>query len=152
MTTPRRLLLLNGPNLNLLGTRQPEIYGSDTLADVERVTAAAAAAHGFEVRALQSNHEGVLIDEIHAARRDCSGIVINAGGLTHTSVALRDALASVDLPVAEVHISNIKERESFRHFSYIEDVAAVHVIGEGVPGYARAVDLLVEVITGRADG
>jgi len=152
MTTPRRLLLVNGPNLNLLGTRQPEIYGRETLADVERVTTAAAAAHGFEVRALQSNHEGVLIDEIHAARRDCAGIVINAGGLTHTSVALRDALASVDLPVAEVHISNIKERESFRHFSYIEDVAAVHVIGEGVPGYARAVDLLVDVITGRADG
>jgi len=152
MTTPGRLLLVNGPNLNLLGTRQPEIYGSDTLADVERVTTEAAAAHGFEVRALQSNHEGVLIDTIHAARLDCTGIVINAGGLTHTSVALRDALASVALPVAEVHISNIKARESFRHFSYIEDVAAVHVIGEGVPGYARAVDLLVDVITGRADG
>jgi len=152
MTTPRRLLLVNGPNLNLLGTRQPEIYGRDTLADVERVTSEAAAAHGLEVRALQSNHEGVLIDAIHDARLDCAGIVINAGGLTHTSVALRDALASVALPVAEVHISNIKERESFRHFSYIEDVAAVHVIGEGVPGYARAVDLLVDVITGRADG
>ena len=152
MSTPRRLLLLNGPNLNLLGTRQPEIYGSETLADVERVTAEAAARYGLEVRAIQSNHEGVLIDAVHAARHDCAGIVINAGGYTHTSVALRDALASVALPVAEVHISNIKERESFRHFSYIEDVAAVHVIGEGVPGYARAVDLLVEVISGRADG
>ncbi|WP_043361671.1 type II 3-dehydroquinate dehydratase [Microbacterium testaceum] len=152
MTTPRRLLLVNGPNLNLLGTRQPEIYGSDTLADVERVTTEAAEHHGLEVRAIQSNHEGALIDAIHAARLDCAGIVINAGGLTHTSVALRDALASVALPVAEVHISNIKERESFRHFSYIEDVAAVHVIGEGVPGYARAVHLLVEVIAGRADG
>lgn len=152
MSTPRRLLLLNGPNLNLLGTRQPEIYGSETLADVERVTAEAAARYGLEVRAIQSNHEGVLIDAVHAARHDCAGIVINAGGYTHTSVALRDALASVALPVAEVHISNIKERESFRHFSYIEDVAAVHVIGEGVPGYARAVDLLVDVISGRADG
>ncbi|MCY1717214.1 3-dehydroquinate dehydratase [Microbacterium sp. SL62] len=152
MTTPRRLLLVNGPNLNLLGTRQPEIYGRDTLADVERVTSEAAARRGLEVRAVQSNHEGVLIDEIHAARLDCAGIVINAGGLTHTSVSLRDALASVDLPVAEVHISNILERESFRHFSYIHDVAAVHVIGEGVPGYARAVDLLVEVISGLADG
>ncbi|KQM37153.1 type II 3-dehydroquinate dehydratase [Microbacterium sp. Leaf203] len=152
MTTPRRLLLVNGPNLNLLGTRQPEIYGRDTLADVERVTSETAARHGLEVRAVQSNHEGVLIDEIHTARLDCAGIVINAGGLTHTSVSLRDALASVDLPVAEVHISNILERESFRHFSYIHDVAAVHVIGEGVPGYARAVDLLVEVISGRADG
>ncbi|GEB45661.1 type II 3-dehydroquinate dehydratase [Microbacterium testaceum] len=152
MTTPRRLLLVNGPNLNLLGTRQPEIYGRDTLADVERVTTEAAERHGHEVRAIQSNHEGVLIDAIHAARLDCAGIVINAGGLTHTSVALRDALASVSLPVAEVHISNITERESFRHFSYIEDVAVVHVIGEGVPGYARAVDLLIDVVVGRADG
>jgi 3-dehydroquinate dehydratase-2 len=152
VSTPRRLLLVNGPNLNLLGTRQPEIYGRDTLADVERITAEAAERHGIDVHAIQSNHEGVLIDAIHAARHDCAGIVINAGGLTHTSVALRDALASVALPVAEVHISNIKERESFRHFSYIEDVAAVHVIGEGVPGYARAVDLLVDVISGRADG
>lgn len=152
MNVPRRLLLVNGPNLNLLGVREPEIYGTSTLADVERITTDAAAARGFDVRAVQSNHEGVLIDAIHAARLDCAGIVINAGGLTHTSVALRDALASVALPVAEVHISNIKERESFRHFSYIEDVAAVHVIGEGVPGYARAVDLLVDVISGRADG
>jgi len=152
VTTPRRLLLVNGPNLNLLGTRQPEIYGRDTLADVERITADAATRHGFEVRALQSNHEGVLIDAIHAARLDCAGVVINAGGLTHTSVALRDALASVALPVAEVHISDIHARESFRHFSYIEDVAVVHVIGEGVAGYGRAVDLLVEVVTGRADG
>ena len=152
MSTPRRLLLVNGPNLNLLGTRQPEIYGRDTLADVERLTAEAAARNGLEVRAVQSNHEGVLIDAIHAARLDCAGIVINAGGYTHTSVAPRDALASVNPPVAEVHISNIQERESFRHFSYIEDVAAVHVIGEGVPGYARAVDLLIDFISGRADG
>lgn len=152
VTRPRRLLLVHGPNLNLLGTRQPEIYGRDTLADVERVTTEAAARHGFEVRAIQSNHEGVLIDAIHEGRLDCAGVVINAGGLTHTSVSLRDALASVDLPVAEVHISDIRARESFRHFSYIEDVAVVHVIGEGVPGYTRAVDLLVDVITGQADG
>ncbi|GAA5027441.1 type II 3-dehydroquinate dehydratase [Microbacterium fluvii] len=152
MTTPHRLLLVNGPNLNLLGTRQPEIYGSDTLADVEAVTEAAASALGFEVRALQSNHEGVLIDAIHEARTDCAGIVINAGGLTHTSVALRDALASVALPVAEVHISNIHEREPFRHFSYITDVAIVHVIGEGVPGYATATRRLIEAIAGVAEG
>ena len=92
MTAPRRLLLVNGPNLNLLGTREPEVYGSSTLADVERITVDAAAAFGFEVRAVQSNHEGVLVDAIHAAREDCSGIVINPGGLTHTSVVLRDAL------------------------------------------------------------
>lgn len=152
MTVPRRILLVNGPNLNLLGTREPEIYGSSTLADVERITADAAAAFGFEVRALQSNHEGVLIDAIHAARDDCAGIVINPGGLTHTSVVLRDALSGVGLPVAEVHISNVYEREGFRHHSYVRDVAAVHVIGEGVEGYARAVRLLIAVITGAADG
>ena len=89
--TTRRLLLVNGPNLNLLGTREPEVYGTETLADVERLAAAAAAEHGFEIRAVQSNHEGVLIDAIHAAREDCAGIVINPGGLTHTSVVLRDA-------------------------------------------------------------
>ena len=148
----KRVLVLNGPNLNLLGTREPEIYGSSTLADVERITADAAAAFGFEVRALQSNHEGVLIDAIHAARDDCAGIVINPGGLTHTSVVLRDALSGVGLPVAEVHISNVYEREEFRHHSYVRDVAAVHVIGEGVEGYARAVRLLIAVITGAADG
>jgi len=152
MTAPRRLLLVNGPNLNLLGTREPEVYGSSTLADVERITVDAAAAFGFEVRAVQSNHEGVLVDAIHAAREDCSGIVINPGGLTHTSVVLRDALSGVALPVAEVHISNVYEREEFRHHSYVRDVAAVHVIGEGVEGYARAVRLLIPVITGAADG
>ena len=152
MSAPRRLLLVNGPNLNLLGTREPEVYGSSTLADVERITVDAAAAFGFEVRAVQSNHEGVLVDAIHAAREDCSGIVINPGGLTHTSVVLRDALSGVALPVAEVHISNVYEREEFRHHSYVRDVAAVHVIGEGVEGYARAVRLLIPVITGAADG
>ena len=103
--TIRRLLLVNGPNLNLLGTREPAVYGTATLADVERITSDAAASEGFDVRAIQSNHEGVLIDAIHVAREDCVGIVINPGGLTHTSVALRDALTGVDLPFAEVHIS-----------------------------------------------
>jgi len=152
MTLPRRILLVNGPNLNLLGTREPALYGTSTLADVERITAEAAAAFGLEVRAVQSNHEGVLIDAIHAAREDCAGIVINPGGLTHTSVVLRDALSGVELPVAEVHITNVNEREDFRHHSYVRDVAAVHVIGEGVEGYAKAVRLLIPVITGAADG
>ncbi|QEW03123.1 type II 3-dehydroquinate dehydratase [Microbacterium lushaniae] len=152
MTTSHRLLLVNGPNLNLLGTREPHIYGTDTLADVERVTTEAAAARGFAVRAVQSNHEGVLIDAIHDAREDCAGIVINAGAYTHTSVALRDALSAVALPVAEVHISDLSAREPFRQHSYIADVAVVHVVGEGVPGYARAVALLCDVITGQADG
>ncbi|MEW2005455.1 MULTISPECIES: type II 3-dehydroquinate dehydratase [Microbacterium] len=143
MTAPRRLLLVNGPNLNLLGTREPEVYGTATLADVERITAEAAAAFGFEVRALQSNHEGVLIDAIHDARADCAGIVINPGGLTHTSVALRDALTGVALPFAEVHISDVYAREEFRHHSYLHDVAAVRVVGHGVDGYPEAVRELV---------
>ncbi|WP_439593301.1 type II 3-dehydroquinate dehydratase [Microbacterium sp.] len=150
--TERRLLLVNGPNLNLLGTREPDVYGTSTLADVVRIATDAAASRGFELRAVQSNHEGVLLDAIHDARADCSGIVINPGGLTHTSVVLRDALAGVDLPVAEVHISNVYERESFRHHSYVADVAAVHVIGEGVAGYSTAVRKLIDVIAGVAEG
>ncbi|CAI9385932.1 type II 3-dehydroquinate dehydratase [Microbacterium sp. T2.11-28] len=152
MSTPRRLLLVNGPNLNLLGTREPEIYGRESLADVEALVARTAQERGYEVRAVQSNHEGVLIDTIHAARTDCAAIVINPGGLTHTSVVLRDALAGVALPVAEVHISDVYAREEFRHHSFVRDVAVVHVIGEGVAGYARAVRLLLDVVTGLADG
>ena len=142
----RRILLVNGPNLNLLGTREPEVYGTATLADVERLTRAAATEAGFDLRAIQSNHEGVLIDAIHAAREDCAAIVINPGGLTHTSVSLRDALTGVNLPFAEVHISDVHARESFRHHSYLHDVAAVRVIGEGVDGYASAVRQLAALI------
>jgi 3-dehydroquinate dehydratase II len=146
VSAPRRLLLVNGPNLNLMGVREPEIYGHETLADIEQLVRATAAELGFDVRAVQSNHEGVLIDAIHAAREDCAGIVINPGGLTHTSVVLRDALSGVALPVAEVHVSDVTRREEFRHFSYVADVAVVHVVGEGVPGYATAVRRLVHVI------
>ncbi len=142
----RRLLLVNGPNLNLLGTREPEIYGSATLADVERIATESAAALGFSVRALQSNHEGVLIDAIHAAREDCAGVVINPGGLTHTSVSLRDALTGVGLPFAEVHISDVYAREEFRHHSYLHDVAAVRIVGRGVEGYADAVRDLIALL------
>ncbi|MET0735772.1 MAG: type II 3-dehydroquinate dehydratase [Microbacterium sp.] len=152
MTAARRLLLVNGPNLNLLGTREPELYGTSTLADVERIATAAAAAVGFELRSIQTNHEGVLLDAIHAAREDCAGIVINPGGLSHTSIVLRDALSGVALPIAEVHISNIYEREPFRHHSYVADVAEVHVVGEGVGGYATAIHRLVEIIEGVAEG
>lgn len=143
---PRRILLINGPNLNLLGTREPETYGTSTLADVELSVRDAAAEQGFDVRAIQSNHEGVLIDAIHAARDDCAAIVINPGGLTHTSVSLRDALTGVALPFAEVHISNVYERESFRHHSYLEDVAAVRVVGRGIAGYAQAVRELLALV------
>lgn len=143
---------MNGPNLNLLGTREPDVYGHETLADVEALVIETAARSGFDVRAVQSNHEGVLIDAIHEARTDCAAIVINPAGLTHTSVVLRDALSAVALPVAEVHISDVYAREPFRHHSFIRDIAAVHVIGEGVAGYGRATQLLLSIVTGAAEG
>ena len=142
----RSLLLVNGPNLNLLGLREPEIYGTESLADVETLVESAAAELGFAVTAVQSNHEGALIDAIHAARGTADGIVINPGGLTHTSVVLRDALTGIALPFAEVHISDVQAREEFRHYSYLSDVADVVVVGEGVAGYARAVRELIAVI------
>ncbi len=140
----QRILLLNGPNLNLLGTREPEIYGGETLQDVERKVTAAAATHGLAVEFLQSNHEGVLIDAIHEARGNADAIIINPGGLTHTSVALRDALSGVEMPVVEVHISNIHRREEFRHHSYISAVAEASIVGAGTHGYVLAVELLAQ--------
>ena len=142
--TDRRLLLLNGPNLNLLGTRQPEVYGATTLAQIEELVTAAAAGHGFEVRAVQSNHEGVLIDAIQAARADCAGIVINPAAYSHTSVAIADALIAAELPVAEVHLSNIHKREKFRHHSYVSAVADMVIAGAGPLGYRLAVDYLAD--------
>ncbi|WP_374563029.1 type II 3-dehydroquinate dehydratase [Ideonella sp.] len=137
------ILLLNGPNLNLLGTREPHIYGADTLADVERRFVDEAAALGLKAACFQSNHEGALIDRIHAARLDgTQAIVINPGGLTHTSVSLRDALAGVALPVVEVHISNVHKREEFRHHSFISAVAEGVIAGLGVMGYGAALRYL----------
>lgn len=138
----RRLLIVNGPNLNLLGTREPDVYGRTTLADVEALCTERASAHGLEVRFVQSNHEGVLIDAIHAAREDCDGIVINPGGLTHTSVVLRDALTGVALPVVEVHVTNVHAREEFRHHSYVSGIAQAVIAGAGIAGYGFAIDLL----------
>ncbi|MFC8303940.1 type II 3-dehydroquinate dehydratase [Specibacter sp. NPDC057265] len=143
MTSPRprgTLLILNGPNLNLLGTREPGIYGTASLADVERLTTAAAEAAGFDATCLQSNHEGVLLDAIHAARGTAAGIIINAGAYTHTSVALRDALAAVELPAVEVHISNVHLREEFRHHSYLSAVCTAVIVGAGIHGYELAVN------------
>ncbi|WP_417219962.1 type II 3-dehydroquinate dehydratase [Arthrobacter sp.] len=139
---PRRLLVLNGPNLNLLGTREPAIYGTATLDDVEALCRDRAAAHGVDVDFLQSNHEGVLIDAIHAARGTAAGIVINPGAFTHTSVALADAISGVEVPTVEVHISNVHAREAFRHHSYISPVAAAVIIGAGINGYGYAIDQL----------
>ncbi len=141
----RNILLLNGPNLNLLGSREPEIYGSATLSDVETEAKRIAAASGAVLSCFQSNHEGALIDRIHAAKAEgVEAIVINPGGLTHTSVALRDALSGVGLPVVEVHISNIHQREAFRHHSYISGIAAGVICGLGVDGYRVAIEFVIK--------
>ncbi|MEV6556672.1 type II 3-dehydroquinate dehydratase [Nocardia sp. NPDC051756] len=143
MSAPGPILVLNGPNLNMLGTRQPEVYGSATLDDVVELCRQTAHRYGREVAAFQSNSEGALIDRIHAARGVESGIVINPGGLTHTSVALRDALVIPELPIVEVHISNVHAREEFRHHSYISPIATAVVAGMGIQGYAAAIEFLV---------
>jgi len=141
----KKLLLLNGPNLNLLGTREPAVYGATTLADIEQAAQQQAAAAGASIDCFQSNHEGVLIDRIHAARFDgVDAIVINPGGLTHTSVALRDALAGVDIPFVEVHISNIHKREEFRQHSFLSSIALGVICGLGADGYRFAIDFVLK--------
>ncbi|GAC1407225.1 MAG: type II 3-dehydroquinate dehydratase [Burkholderiaceae bacterium] len=136
----RKILLLNGPNLNLLGSREPGVYGTVTLADIERAAVAQAHNVGAFLIPFQSNHEGVLIDRIHSAAGEAvDAIVVNPGGLTHTSVALRDALVAVAIPFIELHISNIYGRESFRHRSYLSAVAAGVICGLGTDGYAAAI-------------
>ena len=139
------LLLLNGPNLNLLGTREPETYGASTLADVEQAAQAQAGTAGARLACFQSNHEGALIDRIHAARTEgVDFIVINPGGYTHTSVALRDALTGVAIPFIEVHISNIYRREEFRHHSYLSAIAQGTICGLGIDGYRLAIDFALK--------
>lgn len=140
------LLILNGPNLNLLGTREPAIYGTETLDDVAARTIAAAESFGFTAECIQSNHEGDLVDAIHAARGTAVGIIINAGAYTHTSVAIRDALAGVALPAVEVHISNVHQREEFRHHSYLSAVCDAVIVGAGIYGYEMAVGYLDNVL------
>jgi len=141
----KHLLLLNGPNLNLLGTREPGIYGATTLAQVEQAARDQAGEAGVQLAAFQSNHEGALIDRIHAARDEgVDFIVINPGGYTHTSVALRDALAGVAIPFVEVHISNIYQRESFRHHSYLSAIAKGTICGLGTEGYRFAIDFALK--------
>ncbi len=137
------ILILNGPNLNLLGTRQPEIYGRTTLADIEEMCRTYARAIDVEVAFDQSNHEGDLVDALHAARGTHHGVILNAGAYTHTSIALMDAIKSVDLPVIELHLSNIHARESFRHHSYVSPVAIGLICGFGARGYTLAMDALV---------
>lgn len=141
----KKLLLLNGPNLNLLGTREPAVYGSETLADIEHAATAQAVAAGATLSCFQSNHEGALIERIHAARTEgVEMIVINPGGLTHTSVALRDAFAAVEIPFVEVHISNIHQREAFRHHSFLSAIAVGTICGLGTDGYRLAIDFALK--------
>lgn len=138
------VLVLNGPNLNLLGQRQPEVYGSTTLADIEASCAEHARRLGLAVTCIQSNHEGVMIDAIHNAKGVHGGLIINAGAYTHTSIALMDAVASVELPAVEVHLSNIHAREPFRHVSYLSKVAVGQICGFGAQGYLMALDALAK--------
>ena len=137
-----RILILNGPNLNLLGTREPEIYGTQTLEDIHTALGRRAVELDMEIIFVQSNHEGVLIDRIH--EKDFDAAIVNAGGLTHTSVALRDALLGVGKPFVEVHLTDPSKREAFRKVNFLADVAIASIVGHGVQGYNEALELLAE--------
>ena len=137
-------MILNGPNLNLLGTRQPEVYGSTTLDDIDKACQIRARQYGFSTDFRQSNVEGELVDWLHEAKSSHAGVIINAGAYTHTSIALMDAIASIELPVIEVHLSNIHGREEFRHKSYISKVAIGQICGFGAIGYEMALEALAD--------
>jgi 3-dehydroquinate dehydratase-2 len=141
------ILLLNGPNLNLLGEREPEIYGKTTLAELEQMVAKKARELGAEVRAFQSNHEGALVDELHQSRRWAHGVIFNPGAFTHYSYALRDAIVATRLRVVEVHLSDITKREPWRRVSVLEEVCAHRVLGKGTAGYLEALQWLVDTST-----
>ncbi|MDR3472034.1 MAG: type II 3-dehydroquinate dehydratase [Devosia sp.] len=144
----KRILVLNGPNLNLLGVREPQTYGADTLADIEELCRAEAEAHGLELDFRQSNHEGELVTWIQQARDAAAGLVINPAAYSHTSVAIHDALRLLEVPIVEVHLSNIHARETFRHHSYVSAVATGVICGLGPMGYRFAIAALAEKIKG----
>ncbi len=144
--------ILNGPNLNLLGAREPAVYGRETLADVRRRAETAAARAGVTIEFRQSNHEGQLIDWVHEARDHGAGLIVNAGGLTHTSIALLDALQAAELPVIEVHLSNIFRREAFRHHSYVSLAAKGVICGLGAKGYELAVEAMADILASAGAG
>jgi len=149
LATPT-VLVLNGPNLNLLGTREPSVYGTQTLADIEAACLARAGALGLAVDFRQSNSEATLIDWVQAARGTAAGIVINAGGYSHSSIALMDALSASGLPIVEVHLSNIHRREEFRHHSYVSRVARGVIVGLGGHGYELALDAMARLLAGES--
>jgi len=140
-----KILIVNGPNLNLLGEREPEVYGSDTLDDVNKWLSEHAVSAGHKLLFFQSNHEGQIIDYLHAHRKSANGVVINPGGLTHYSVALRDAIAGCQVPTVEVHISDIHAREAFRQVSMVKDVCIAQISGHGKLGYIEAIELLLKL-------
>lgn len=144
----RRVLVINGPNLNLLGDREPQLYGTTTLSEIEAACIAAGREHGIEVGCRQSNHEGEIVELIHAARDGAEAIVINPGGYGHTSIAIHDALAAFDGPIVEVHLSNIHRREPFRHQTYTSRVATGMICGLGADGYLLALDALARRLPG----
>ena len=146
MTEQKKIMVIHGPNLNMLGKRQPDVYGTATLEDVNRMLARRATELGLVVEALQSNHEGELVDAIQAAVDTCRGMIINPAAYTHTSVAIKDALILLDAPVIEVHISNVYKREPFRHVSMVSDVVSGKIVGLGVLGYKLALDALAEMV------
>ena len=144
----RPVHILNGPNLNLLGSREPEIYGTSTLADIERMCAERLGEYDLEINFDQSNDEGTLVDMVQAARSTASGLILNAGAYTHTSIALHDALQALEIPAIEVHLSNIFAREPFRHHSYISPTVQGVICGLGPKGYLLAVDAIATLIKG----
>jgi 3-dehydroquinate dehydratase-2 len=155
VTSPKRsapqpplVLVVHGPNLNLLGTREPHLYGKTTLAEIDRALVARGAELGLMVEPFQSNHEGALIDRVQRARGAAAGLIVNAGGLTHTSVSLRDAIAAIAIPTVEVHLSNLYAREDFRHRSLLSPVCLGQIVGLGAIGYRLALDALAPIVLG----
>ena len=147
MTNMKSILVIHGPNLNKLGTREPEIYGKETLGDINEKLIALGKKNGVDVQCFQSNNEGEIIDKIQAMGQKISGVIINPAAFTHTSIAIRDALSMIDIPIIEVHISNIYKREPFRHTSMISGVVLGQIAGLGIQGYMMAMEALIGILT-----